>query len=44
MIKEEDHDIDQSNASKFEEDAYTPGSFCDIKRTRKPPIRLQDYS
>ena len=43
MVEGEDHDIDDSNASELEEDAYTPESLCENKRTRKPPVWLQDY-
>ena len=43
MVKGEDHDIDDSNESELEEDVYTPESLCENKRTRKPPVWLQDY-
>ena len=42
MIKGEDHDIDDSNASELEEDAYTPDSLYKTKRTRKPLVWLQE--
>ena len=44
MVKGKDHDIDDSNASEIEEDAYTQKSFFwKNKRARKPPVWLQDY-
>ena len=43
MVKWEDHDIDDFNASELEEDAYTPESLYENKWARKPPIWLQDY-
>ena len=43
MVKRENHDTDDSNVSELEEDAYTPESLYENKRTRKPPVWLQDF-